>query len=103
MILITGANGYVGRHVVARLVARGERIRCLVRDVERAGKVLPAEKVELVQGDTTRAETLKGTMEGVETVIHAAFMTADLKQSAGNRYETTNVKGTANLIAAAKE
>jgi NADH dehydrogenase len=42
-------------------------------------------------------------MQGIETVVHAAFMTADLKQSAVNHYEETNVQGTKNVIQAAKE
>jgi uncharacterized protein YbjT (DUF2867 family) len=102
MILITGATGFIGRHLVARLAQNGERPRCLVRDVKRAAQILPAEKVELVRGDTTRAETLTSALQGVETVIHAAFMTADRKQSQGNQYYATNVQGTANLIKAAR-
>ncbi len=42
-------------------------------------------------------------MRGVDTIVHAAFLTADRKQSPGNHYETTNVQGTANLIKAAQE
>src|SRR5690349_16849627 len=102
MLLITGATGYIGRHLTARLVLQGERPRCLVRDIKRASYVLPTDSVELVQGDTTQAETLKAAVQGIDTIVHTAFMTADLKQSKGNHYEATNVDGTANLIAAAK-
>src|SRR5947207_10461634 len=102
MLLITGATGYIGRHLVARLVLQGQRSRCLVRDLERAARVLPADSVELVQGDTTQIDRLKDAVQGVDTIVHAAFMTADLKQSKGNHYEATNVDGTANLLAAAK-
>jgi len=102
MILITGATGYIGRHLVAHLVSLGERPRCLVRDRHRAAKVLPEDKVELVQGDTTIADTLGAAVSGIDTIIHASFLTADRKESSGNRYEETNIQGTANLINAAK-
>jgi uncharacterized protein YbjT (DUF2867 family) len=103
MILITGATGYIGRHLVARLVAQGERPRCLVRDISRAKRLLPADKVELVQGATTSPDSLGAAVQGVDTIVHAAFLTADRKQSTGNEYENTNVQGTASLIKVAKK
>lgn len=103
MILITGATGYIGRHLVSRLVAQGERPRCLVRDTQRAASILPADKVEFVQGNTTQPDSLGAAMHGVDTVVHAAFLTADRKQSAGNHYQETNVQGTANVIKAAQD
>ena len=102
MILITGATGYIGRHLVAGLVAVGERPRCLVRQIDRAADILPVDQVELVQGDTTQPETLGAAMNGIETIIHAAFITADRKETARNQYEKTNVEGTANMVRAAK-
>ena len=103
MILITGATGYIGRHLVSRLAAQGERPRCLVRDTRRAAEILPADKVELVQGDTTQPASLEAAMRGIDTIVHTAFITADHKQSTGNAYEVTNVQGTHNVIKAAKD
>lgn len=103
MILITGATGYIGSHLAARLAAQGQRPRCLVRDTRRAASTLPTDKVELVQGDTTRPDSLIAAVQGVDAIVHASFMTAEKKESAGNHYEATNVQGTANLIKAAKD
>ncbi len=103
MILITGATGYIGHHLVARLAAHGEQPRCLVRNINRAKSILPADKVELVQGETTSPASLDAAVQEVDTIVHAAFLTADRKQSAGNEYEKTNVQGTTNLVKAAKK
>ncbi|MGB8344487.1 MAG: NAD(P)H-binding protein [Ktedonobacteraceae bacterium] len=102
MILITGATGYIGRHLVARLVEQGARPRCLARSKERAAAILPVDKIDIALGDTVRPETLADAVQGVDTIVHTAFITADRKQSAGNSYEKTNVQGTANLIKAAQ-
>src|SRR6266702_4051516 len=103
MILITGATGYIGSHLAVRLAAQGQRPRCLVRDTRRAANILPTDKVELVQGDTTRPDSLVAAVQGVDAIVHASFITAEKKESVGNNYEATNVQGTANLIKAAKD
>ncbi|MDW3848626.1 NAD(P)H-binding protein [Micromonospora sp. BRA006-A] len=61
-ILVTGATGSVGRHVVGELLDRGERVRALTRTPETAG--LP-EKAEVVRGDLLRPETLEPALAGV--------------------------------------
>ncbi|EFL36071.1 NmrA family protein [Streptomyces viridochromogenes DSM 40736] len=65
-ILVTGATGTVGRHVVAELLARGHEVRALTRDAAKAG--LPAQ-VEVVEGDLTEPGTLAPALEGV-TGLH---------------------------------
>ena len=68
-ILVAGATGGVGKRVVQKLLERGDRVRALVRDLERAKEILP-ESVELYEADITIAETLKPEMmAGVEAVI----------------------------------
>src|SRR5262245_15543471 len=65
-ILVTGATGNVGRHVVAQLLETGVRVRTLTRNPEAA--TLPAE-VEVVRGDLTVPETLAPCLDGVEAVF----------------------------------
>src|SRR5258708_28147307 len=102
MILVTGGAGFVGSHIVRRLMSEGEKPRGVVRNPEQAKQRLQAAGVEVVQGDTTRPETLDAAMQGVDTVIHAAFITAERKQGPGVNYYATNVEGTANVVSAAK-
>ena len=58
MILVTGGSGFVGRHVVHALRARGHDVRCLVRD-RRRGERLETWGCELVEGDVTDPESLR--------------------------------------------
>ncbi|MFF3847844.1 NAD(P)H-binding protein [Streptomyces sp. NPDC002328] len=62
-VLVTGATGSVGRHVVEGLRAAGVAVRALTRDAAAAG--LP-EGVEVVEGDLTRPGTLRAALHGVE-------------------------------------
>ncbi len=64
-ILVTGATGNVGHHVVKQLVAAGQRVRALTRNP--AAK-LP-EHVEVIAGDLTKTDTLAGAFDGV-TAVH---------------------------------
>jgi len=102
MLLIAGATGFVGSHLAKRLVAEGERPRCLARNQEKARQTLPIDQVDLAIGDTTRPETLAKAIQGVDTLVHSAFITADLKQTSTHTYNGVNVVGTKNLVAAAK-
>ena len=56
MILVTGANGTIGREVVQQLVVAGQKVRALVRD---AGKASFGPGVEVVVGDFAKPETLE--------------------------------------------
>jgi uncharacterized protein YbjT (DUF2867 family) len=62
--LVTGATGNTGRHVVAELVRRGERVRALTRDPAAAAGRFPAE-VELVAGTHTAPKSLDAALDGV--------------------------------------
>lgn len=73
-ILVTGATGTVGRHVVEQLVKRGADVRALVRDPAKAN--LPAE-VTLVQGDLLDVDALRGAFTGVSTLFLLNGVVAD--------------------------
>ncbi|WP_275413578.1 NmrA family NAD(P)-binding protein [Plantactinospora endophytica] len=70
---MTGATGNTGRHVVAELVRRGERVRALTRDPAAAAGRLPAE-VELVAGTHTAPGTLDAAFDGVHR-LHVTVTT----------------------------
>jgi uncharacterized protein YbjT (DUF2867 family) len=65
-ILVTGATGNVGRHVVDELIAAGARFRAMTRDPDAAG--LPAH-IDVVRGDLTVAESLDACLEEIDTVF----------------------------------
>jgi uncharacterized protein YbjT (DUF2867 family) len=65
-ILVTGATGTVGHHVVEQLVQRGANVRALVRDPAKAK--LP-EGVDVVQGDLLDVDSLRGALAGVSTMF----------------------------------
>jgi uncharacterized protein YbjT (DUF2867 family) len=75
MLLLTGATGLVGSAVLARLLAQGEQVRCLVRDPRRLG---PARvRVQIALGDLTDPPSFRNALRGVHTVIHLAAAIRD--------------------------
>ncbi|MGH3729138.1 MAG: NAD(P)H-binding protein [Micromonosporaceae bacterium] len=76
-ILVTGATGTVGRHVVNHLVRAGQPVRVLTRDPGRArtGQPLP-DAVEIVAGDLTAPESLDAALTGV-TAMHLIAIGGD--------------------------
>jgi uncharacterized protein YbjT (DUF2867 family) len=67
MILVTGATGHVGRELVGQLVDAGERVRVLVRDLDRAA-TLPA-SAERVVGDLVDADSLAAGFDGTDRLF----------------------------------
>ena len=70
MILLTGATGLLGSAVLRRLVARGEPVRCLVRDARRLGP--ERMHVQLATGDLADPAAFRNALRGVRTVLHLA-------------------------------
>lgn len=70
IVLLTGATGFVGSHLLPQLVARGLSVRCGTRDPERAARETPpVEKVEWVALDVNRPETIAPAMRGARAAI----------------------------------
>ena len=95
-VLVTGGHGFVGSHLVRRLLASGSTVRCLVRagGLPESLRGLP---VQVVQGDLTRAETLGPALIGIEEVFHLA---ARLTAASRREMFETNATGTRRLLEA---
>ncbi len=101
MILVTGASGYLGSHIVKRLAEADQAVRGLLRNrqwAEAEGR-LQGLKVDWIEGDVTRPETLTTAVQGVDAVIHTVAIAIE---KGGHTYEDINVGGTVNVVDAAK-
>jgi uncharacterized protein YbjT (DUF2867 family) len=97
MILVTGATGFIGRHLVDVLRSRGLPVRCLVRSEER-GRSLKELGCSLAVGDMTDPASLRGASVDVETIIHlVAIIRGRLEE-----FDRMMAAGTRSLIAAAE-
>jgi uncharacterized protein YbjT (DUF2867 family) len=93
-VLVTGAAGYVGREVVAALVASGRDVRALVH---RSHGDAP-NGVEYVHGDVTDAESLRAAAEGCEAIVHLVA----ILDGSDAEFEAINAGGPRNAVAAAR-
>lgn len=96
-ILVTGATGKVGSRLALRLARRGDAVRALVRDLERARPL--REQVELVRGDLLDAPSLPAAVRGVDAIVHCA---AFFRGATPEQAHAVNDLGTQQLAAAAR-
>ena len=92
VVAITGGTGFIGRHLLARHVALGDRVRYLTR--KKPLESIPG--AEIFIGDLSASETLRGFVQGADVLYHCA---AELRDASA--MEKTNVTGTTNLLRAA--
>ena len=97
-VLVTGAGGLVGTHVIEALRARGERPRALIREHSRATAL--ALGAEPVVGDVTDALTWQRAASGVRAIVHAAALVAS--HDSFDEFTRVNVGGTRLAIDAAR-
>jgi dihydroflavonol-4-reductase len=98
---VTGASGFVGAAVVRALLARGERVRALVRPTSDQGN-LAGLPVEIVTGDITDRSSLTAAVRGCRFVFHVAADYRLWAPDARPMY-AANVDGSLNVIEAAAE
>jgi nucleoside-diphosphate-sugar epimerase len=95
-VLVTGASGFVGGHVVEALARNGIRPRCLVRPASRLDHIKDWAP-ELVSGDVTLPESLEKAVEGADGVVHCAGVT---RAESLSEYMRVNADGCSNLYRA---
>lgn len=99
--LVTGATGFVGANLVRKLLARGYRVRVIVRPLADRS-ALEGLDVEYARGDILDPETLEGAMRACDVVFHAAaYVSFFVRDRAEMR--RINVTGTRNVVNAARK
>jgi len=105
-VLVTGATGFVGRHLIARLLADPDiEVRALARSDRRVSEVLTPknDRLQVVAGDIMDPDAVAAACHGVDVVIHAAALcpTKYRKDHAPEDYRRVNVDGTREVARAA--
>lgn len=100
-VLVTGGDGFIGRHLCAELVDRGHDITSLSRSPDPS--VLP-QSVETVAGDVADYESIEGAFEGQDAVVHLAALSPVFQPRGGDEmHDRVNLGGTRNAVRAAEE
>ncbi|MEX2582690.1 MAG: NAD-dependent epimerase/dehydratase family protein [Gemmatimonadota bacterium] len=96
LALVTGATGFIGRHLVDRLTEHGWLVRALVRPTSDV-RHLEGLGVDLVRSDLRDRESIGRAVAGVDTVFHLAAVTAARSEE---QYEEANSAGTGAVVEA---
>ncbi len=99
-VLVVGATGNLGGRVVDHLLARGKKVRALVREGTDASR-LEQKGVEVVRGDLTDRSTLAAPLRGVSAVVTTAAGYTGRRR--GDSLATVDLQGNRNLVDAASE
>ncbi|MDQ6659607.1 MAG: NAD-dependent epimerase/dehydratase family protein [Chloroflexota bacterium] len=95
-VLVTGAAGFLGSHLVDMLVEQGDEVRAMVRPIEDANRLLNRDGVEVVYGDLTDTVSLRDAVKGVQRVYNVGAKTGPW--GLDEVYRAINVQGVADLI-----
>jgi dTDP-glucose 4,6-dehydratase len=110
-ILVTGADGFIGSHLVESLVNQGYKVKAFVlyNSFNKWGWLDSLDKsvlseIEVFAGDIRDPYGVKNAMEGCDAVLHlAALIAIPYSYHSPDTYIDTNIKGTLNILQAAKE
>ncbi len=96
---VTGATGFVGRHIVRELLMRGWQVRALVRSESKARRVLPeGTGLTLVSGDVLDPAALDRLMIGVDACLHLVGI---IREAGGQQtFENMHAEATRRVVAA---
>jgi uncharacterized protein YbjT (DUF2867 family) len=106
-ILVTGASGFVGSHMIPALIDGGHRVVGLVRNGDDGAlvrrRLSPGQRdaLETRIGDVTEPATLPAAVAGVDAVVHLAAIPRDFDD--GQSLRLVNTEGTRNVVHAARE
>jgi nucleoside-diphosphate-sugar epimerase len=95
-VLVTGANGFLGRSIVRALQRNGDDVRAFVRP----GRQLEMADVEVVEGDLGDSASIERAVQGVDAVVHAAARVSTTGK--WEEFAEANVRGTRRVLKAAR-
>lgn len=104
-VLLTGAFGNIGSHVLRHLLAAGHRVVCLdlASDKNRRTAATFGDRVRVIWGDLQQPEVIRASLAGVDTVVHMAGIIPPLSEHNPALATAVNVDATAGLIRAMEE
>ena len=94
-IFITGATGFIGKHLVDELISKGKKVICLIRKREQANIFGKSRNLKFLIGEIKDTERISKQLRHSDTVVHLA----NISDGAGyNDFYRVNVEGTKNLV-----
>lgn len=96
---VTGASGFLGKHLVEGLLSQNHRVCLFVRDAQKIGSLVTNDKVDIIEGDLSNLPKIKEFAKKCHSIVHCAGHVSDWGEK--ELFVQANVIGTKNLAAAA--